>query len=218
MNLIVENLFSKIEYKDPYAFLIYHGKKDVADHSEKVSVEAKRLARVYSQDELEAETAGAYHDISCVIDNNDFIEVASAFGICVNSEENKVPLLLHQKISREIANKYFGIDNSEVLNAIACHTTLSSKASKLDLILFVADKLTWEYKENKVLIDNIRVGLETSLENGAYIYLKDVWDRKHEISALHPNAEEAYFYLKKLLEKQNGDGIHISLCESPHIV
>ena len=189
MNLIVENLFSKIEFKDPSAFLIYHGKKDVADHSEKVSIEAKRLARVYGIDELEAETAGAYHDISCVINNNDFIEVASTFGICVNSEENKVPLLLHQKISQKIANKYFGIDNTEVLNAIACHTTLRAKASKLDLVLFVADKLTWDYKENKVLIDNIRLGLETSLENGAYIFLNDLWGKRHELSALHPNVE-----------------------------
>ena len=175
MNLIVENLFSKIEFKDPSAFLIYHGKKDVADHSEKVSIEAKRLARVYGIYELEAETASAYHDISCVISNNDFLEVASEFGICVNREENKVPLLLHQKISLEIANKYFGIDNTEVLNAIACHTTLRAKASKLDLVLFVADKLTWDYKENKALIDNIRLGLETSLENGAYIFLNDLW-------------------------------------------
>ena len=39
-------IFSKIEFKDPSVFLIYHGKKDVADHSKKVSIEAKRLARV----------------------------------------------------------------------------------------------------------------------------------------------------------------------------
>lgn len=201
MNIIVENLFSKIEFKDPFAFLIYHGKKDLADHCTKVSIEAKRLARVYGVDEWEAETAGAYHDISCVINNNDFIEVANAFGLCVISEEKKVPLLLHQRVSREIANRYFGIDNAEVLNAIACHTTLRAKATKLDLVLFIADKLTWDYQENKTLIDSIRVGLETSLENGIYLFLNDLMGKRHELSALHPNTEEAYLYLKEINSK-----------------
>ena len=199
---ILEDLFSENSETSPYGFLIQHGKFDVADHSMKVSMEAKRLAVKFGEDSVAAEVAGLFHDISNVISSDNFIEVAKWLGINIRSEEETVPMLLHQKISSAIASRYFKIDNQEVLSAIACHTTLKAKATKFELLLFVADKLTWDSEENKVLVESVRAGLEDSLEQGAFNYLSNnVWMKKHELKVLHPAAEEAYFYLKEIIKK-----------------
>ena len=34
--------------------------------------------------------------------------------------------------------------DEETLNAICCHTTLRKHATKMDLVLFVADKIEWD--------------------------------------------------------------------------
>lgn len=43
-----------------------------------------------------------------------------------------------------MAEDLFKITEPEILNAVGCHTTLRSKASLLDKVLFVADKLEWD--------------------------------------------------------------------------
>lgn len=68
-----------------------------------------------------ARIAGVLHDISAVIPNDKKIEVAESLHINILPEEREFPLIIHQKISREIANILFGITNEEILSAICCH-------------------------------------------------------------------------------------------------
>ncbi len=37
------------------------------------------------------------------------------------------------------------MEDEEILNAISCHTTLRKHATKMDLVLFVADKIEWDH-------------------------------------------------------------------------
>ncbi len=53
-------------------------------------------------------------------------------------------MIIHQKLSRVIAKEIFKVENEEILNAICCHTTLRKHATKMDLVLFVADKIEWD--------------------------------------------------------------------------
>lgn len=58
--------------------------------------------------------------------------------------ERMIPSMLYQRIPACLAQPRWGIQNEEALSAIACHTTLRTEASALDMALFIADKLAWE--------------------------------------------------------------------------
>jgi HD superfamily phosphohydrolase YqeK len=41
-------------------------------------------------------------------------------------------------------SEYLGID---ILDSISCHTTLKANPAKLDMLLFISDKIKWDQKE-----------------------------------------------------------------------
>lgn len=53
-------------------------------------------------------------------------------------------MIIHQKLSRVLAKRYLKCMMKRLLNAICCHTTLRKHATKMDLVLFVADKIEWD--------------------------------------------------------------------------
>lgn len=64
---------------------------------------------------------------------------ADEFGIVVDSLERSMPVLLHAIISARLAAKEYGVQDEEILRAIALHTTGGVNMSKLDKIIFLAD-------------------------------------------------------------------------------
>lgn len=133
----------KIE-NDIKAFLLKYNKEFTYKHSIRVANEARKIAGIFSEDEEKAGIAGCLHDISAIFPNEERIAVAEKFGIEILQEEREFPMIIHQKLSRVIAKEIFKIEDEEVLNAICCHTTLHKHATKMDLVLFIADKLEWD--------------------------------------------------------------------------
>ena len=127
--------------RDVIAFLGMLGFQQTARHSGLVAVEAKKLALRFGEDPDSATTAAWLHDVSAVFPNEQRIAVAKALDITPLPEEEILPLIIHQRISKVMAEDIFGITNSAILNAIGCHTTLRKDATNLDKVLFVADKI-----------------------------------------------------------------------------
>ena len=73
-------------------------------------------------------------------------EFAKMRGLEIDPAEEKYHALLHQRVSKIIAQEEFGITDSDILNAIECHTTLRKNASLYDKIIFIADKISWDQK------------------------------------------------------------------------
>ena len=107
--------------------------------------EAKKIAEKFHVDKEKAAIAGYLHDISGIFQTRR-IAVAEEFGVAIVEAERKFPMIIHQKLSRVIAKEIFKIEDEEILNAICCHTTLRKHATKMDLVLFVADKIEWDQK------------------------------------------------------------------------
>lgn len=181
--------------EDSYNLLIRNDRNIIARHSREVSIECVRLARLFNEDEEKAEVAGLLHDIGGIYLNSERLQKAKNLGIEVLKEEEELPLILHQKISRVMAKEMFKIEDEEILSAISCHTTLKKNASKLDLILFVADKIKWDQSGEPPYIDEVNKGLSISLEEAAYEYLAYVMKNKEKIKVVHPWLKEAYEYL-----------------------
>lgn len=177
-----------------------YGKEVVAEHSKQVATEAKRLALILNEESEKAEVAGVLHDISAVIPNDFKIEVTESLNLDILPEERKFPLIIHQKLSKEIARILFGISDESVLNAICCHTTLKANPLKLDMILFIADKIKWDQGGEPPYIDLVRTNMTKSLEHGVFAFLKYQYDNKSNLMVLHPWLVDAYNCLGMRLE------------------
>ncbi len=173
--------------------LSMHGLDDVAEHTLKVANEAKKIAACFGESEEKAFVAGLLHDIGNVIPLDNRISFCNDLELQMFEEEKLVPSMLHPKLSSTIASEVFQVD-TDICNAIECHSTLKAHAGKLDLVLFVADKVSWDIIYNGEFIEEMLDGLEVSLERSAIAYLKYLCNGKAKV--LHPWTIEAYSYLK----------------------
>ncbi len=190
--LLDEFVFTGDLHKDTYNLLFLHNRQIVAEHSKAVAKECKTLARKFGLNEEMAEIAGLLHDISAIFPFGKRLEVSNALGIQVLKEEETFPLILHQKISQVMAKDIWNISDEQTLSAIGCHTTLKKEYSKLDLILFVADKVKWYQKGTPPYLEVVVSGLNISLEHGAYAYIKYLMDNKSNLRVVHPWLVDAY--------------------------
>lgn len=196
---VTENLnFTGNHREDCRLLLEQHGCGETVAHSYEVAEECRRLAQCFGLDGEQAEVAGLYHDISAVYPNSARLEVSQQLGLEIVECEEALPLLLHQKISREMARSIFGVSDTAILNAIACHTTLRPNYTTLDLTLFVADKIRWDQPGEPPYLTKLLDGLEYSLEMAAYQYIKHIYP---QVKYVHPLLEASYAELKKVLNK-----------------
>lgn len=197
LNNIFYNFIGDYEFTgdieaDTHNILIKNDRHVIAEHTIRVAKKAFEIAEEFGVDKTSARIAGFLHDISGIIPNDKRLEAANLLNIDVLPEEERLPLILHQKISRVMAQDVFGINDTYILNAIECHTTLKANASKLDMVLFIADKIEWDQKGIPPYIKEVNKGLDISLEYAAFSYLKFQWDNRANLKVLHPWLEEAY--------------------------
>jgi HD superfamily phosphodiesterase len=111
--------------EDVYRFLASNNCPRTAEHCMKVGEEAGRIARIFHADPDQAEAAGYLHDISAVYPSNERIGVAVQLGIEVLPEEEAFPMIVHQKISRVMAEHIFQIKEQSILDAATQRLELS---------------------------------------------------------------------------------------------
>lgn len=181
-----DGLFSYLE-----KFYARHHSLDTWEHCKKVAEEARKLADAYQADPVIAEQAGWLHDIGTVVPNNEKIRLCEELHISVLAEERVFPYILHQKLSRDMTTKVFELTDPQLLNAIECHTTLRAEMSKMDKVLFVADKLSWDNADAAPYIKEMRIKAAQSLEDAVMVYLDHVWRNREHMKVVHPWLIEA---------------------------
>lgn len=182
---------------DAVRFLHAHGDTFTARHVAQVAAKAGELAERFGVDQERAAQAGFLHDISAVIPNEARIGVALAHGLEVLPEEKKLPMIVHQKLSALMARELFGVTDEGVLSAIGCHTTLKKDASRLDTVVFVADKIAWDQEGVPPYLAALEAALERSLDAGALVYLEFLWQQRERLPVLHPWVAGAYRHLSQ---------------------
>jgi predicted HD superfamily hydrolase involved in NAD metabolism len=169
-----------------------YGKQKLFEHVRNVSNIALELVKFREIPTSEVIVASYLHDIGCIIDMNDYKQIVVEEKIKLLEEEKKHPILLHQKISKDIAIKCFGIETNSILSAIECHTTLKSNPSLFDMILFIADKLEWDQSERPEYLNSIERTLKYSIEEAVKQYLVYKMEHKETMLAVHPWMFNAY--------------------------
>ena len=172
--------------RDVVAFLKHHGCPQTALHSAAVAEAARRIATLVGVEPALAAQAGWLHDVSAVIPAEERVSAAEALHIPVLPEEYMLPMILHQKLSLVLARDLFGVTDAAVLSAIGCHTTLKARASALDKVVFVADKLAWDQPGEPPYRAALEAALAQSLDAAACVYLRYLWERRTTLAVVHP--------------------------------
>jgi len=97
--------------------------------------EAEKLAIHYGADVEKAKIAGLLHD-------------------CGKKMKAGKDNLSHANFGAELAEKSFGVQDKEILDAIMYHTTGRENMTLLDKIIFIADKI--EQRRNYYKVDELR--------------------------------------------------------------
>lgn len=159
--------------KDKY---LSNNKEDVLRHVEDVADIAVRLAKIYDLDTVKIKLAALLHDISGIMTAQEMYDFAIIRGLKIDPAEEKYHALLHQRISKIIAQEDFDITDTDILNAIECHTTLRKNANLYDKIIFIADKISWKSKGAPAFEDLLKNCTLKSLNEICYAYIKYQFD------------------------------------------
>jgi predicted HD superfamily hydrolase involved in NAD metabolism len=110
-------------------------------HIEGVVKASLRIARAYGCDQYLAQLAGWLHDACKGLSADELIEQARDYRIPLTAVEEAQGNLLHGPVAACLVKRELGIENEELLAAIAEHTLGNAPMSKLSEVLYLADWL-----------------------------------------------------------------------------
>ena len=116
-------------------------KKERFAHSIGVANTAVKLAKKFGVDENKAYIAGLLHDCARQFENSDLPAEAEKRGIKIGEVENFMPLLLHSYIGAKMISEIYGVNDSEIEQAIYRHTVGAKNMTPLDKIIYFADMI-----------------------------------------------------------------------------
>ena len=150
-------------------------------HSLGTMQKAKELAELYGENPIKAMLTGLAHDIAKEMTKEEF------FLYCV---QNKLPIdefdkvqsvTLHGKIGADIVKKKYHF-TKEMQNAICYHTIGRANMTKLDKIIFLADKIE-DTRENTEELEQVKNLAKRDMDEAI------LWDIDH-------------FIIPKMIEKR----------------
>ncbi len=172
------------------------------EHSLSVSFTCMALAMRYGYDLDKAELAGLLHDCAKCYDNNSIIAACRNSGMELTEGELQAPSIIHSRLGARMAEEKFGVNDPEILSAIACHTTGKPDMSLLDKILYIADYIEPRRYKIKDLPAIRRLALEDldqalfQIMEGTLRYLKESGTYADIMT------QNAYHYYKKQMRRQ----------------
>ena len=121
-----------------------------------------KLARCHQLDEDRAARAGLMHDLAKFFPPQKLLKIAASANLNVDRICHHQPHLLHADIGAVVARREFGIEDPEILTAIANHTLGAPEMSKLSCVVFIADVIEPNRGDNEEL-EQMRAVAEQNL-------------------------------------------------------
>lgn len=172
-------------------------------HVEEVAETAAWLAEAHHLDAEKARAAALLHDVSAVMTPQEMYETAVKRHMPIDPAEEKYHFLLHQRMSRIIAEEQFGVQDEEILSAVECHTTLKKNAGPYDQLVFIADKISWDQEGVPPYYEELKETAAESLEEACFFYIHYQFANKMLLMP-HRWITEAYEELKEKRKNRNG--------------
>jgi len=100
---------------------------------------AAELAAIHGVEQRDAALAGLLHDYARDIPAEQLLSMAQERGLVTCSIEEKVPLLLHGPVGAQLIKEELGIDDPQLLEAVALHTLGGPAMGRLAQVVYIAD-------------------------------------------------------------------------------
>lgn len=164
------------------------------EHSLSVSFTCVCLAMRYEYPLDKAELAGLMHDCAKCYSDSEILKYCQKHKLLVSEGELKAPAVLHAKYGAWLARKRYGIEDEEILAAIACHTTGKPAMGVLDKILYIADYIEARRDKAGNLAAMRKLAFE-DLDEALYQIMKGTLDYlAKKGSRIDPMTAEAFAY------------------------
>jgi len=122
-------------------WLVEHVPQSRIDHILRVEQMSIALAEHHCQNVEKAAMSGLMHDLAKYFKPAKLLEMARIEGLEIDPVMDLHPHLLHADVSAIVARDTFGVQDEEVLQAIANHTLGRPEMSALSCIVFLADSI-----------------------------------------------------------------------------
>ena len=157
-------------------------------HTENVVKTAQKLCERFGGDGEKATVAAWYHDLARNLPAEELDERVRQWGL----DENIIgrPNLSHSKVACEMMKRDFGIEDEEILAAVAFHTTGRAGMSLLEKIVFLADAI--EPARDYPGVEEIRKATELGIDEGCLCSLENTIEHvKEQGRYMDPDTIEA---------------------------
>jgi len=173
-------------------------------HCREVSQTAVRLAERWDANIEKARIAGILHDCARCLHGEELLKTAHYYGMTPNEFELVQPALIHAPLGAIIAQRRFGILDSEILQAIRRHTTGSAGMTLLDKIIYLSDciepgrSFSGARKMRDLALANLDVAVISAYEQSIHYVMANG-------GVLHPfTVEGRNSLLMEMKARQNG--------------
>jgi nicotinate-nucleotide adenylyltransferase len=109
-------------------------------HSRNTALLARELCRRFGIDPLAGYLAGIAHDLAKQTDGKQMLKLAEKDGGEITEIEKNKLNLLHGRAAAVLLKESFCINNKDVLEAVAVHTSGSENMGPLAKVIYIADK------------------------------------------------------------------------------
>lgn len=109
------------------------------EHTLGVMYTAGCMAMAHEYDVSKAMLAGLLHDCAKCMSHEERLLLCEKYQVEVSASELENKALLHAKAGAILAKTVYDIDDTDILHAIAVHTTGETDMSILDKIIYIAD-------------------------------------------------------------------------------
>lgn len=134
-------------------------------HSIFVSETAEKLAERYGADREKARLSGLVHDCAKNMKNSELLNMIKLKGMEIDTVSLNNPQLLHGIAGAIIAREVMGIEDEDIYNAVAYHTTGRINMSLLEKIIYISDYVeeSRKFPGVEVLRETVSVNLDKAL-------------------------------------------------------
>ena len=171
---------AKINYEKKIEEIKKYTKSCVSEsrfaHSLRTAKMCEQICERYGINSQKGYLCGVAHDMCKKLDDSQLIQLAEQDGNPVSQIEKDKPSLLHGRAAAVKIQQEFGIDDPEIIQAIANHTFGGENLCSLAKALYAADKIepgrpqsTEEYRENLLKLDLSSLFLSVLNENYEYL-------------------------------------------------
>lgn len=162
-------------------------------HTGRVVAEARRLAQHYELEADRVEAAAWGHDLFRGHDDQTLLKAAAELGLEADPVARSLPVLLHGPVAAATAERAWGVEDGEVLEAIRWHTTAQAGMSLLAMTVFLADKIEPEKVRSNPELIAIRELAPRDPETAMLAYLeRHLSQHLSQGGVIHPSSVEAW--------------------------